>query len=114
MGSPPKIRRAKTFLLFLFDPLTPQIQKRNLLKNISSVQLECLEEIAYNIYNNNQLPVDKKTSHALKKKKRVIRRLASNKVTDVEKVEMLQKKWLSVLRMLCLIENIIKPLLRKK
>ncbi len=105
---PPKRKRAKPFLLFLFDLYNPQVQKKAVLSHISILQLGVICEIAYNIHSNKNLVLQAKCG--IRKKNRLISALAKKKMNSSEKVILVQKKWLTVLRMAYIMKDLIELL----
>ncbi len=79
---PQKLKRAKPFLLFLYDLYTPQVQKKAVLSHISVLQLEAICEIAYNIHTNKNLLLEDKGNDQIKKKNRLISALANKKLNS--------------------------------
>ncbi len=110
----PKLRRVKPFL-YLFTICTPpKLQKKAVLSHVSLIQLEAICEIAHNI---TKIKVWCwmwiSDIHKLMKKNMVISILANKKANSSKKVALIKRKWLSILRMLYLIRDLIKQLLVK-
>ncbi len=106
------INRVKHFVLLLLDKSTSKEQAKALLETATLDQVNAVSEITYNLLSGN-LPLNSKVNSILKKRKRVLNKLANKSISQKERSCIILQHTRLILDTLLLNKSILLRLLKQ-